>query len=261
MQEGKETAMIVREIMTTNLITVSPDDTLSHAATLLRQHQFHHLPVVRLAPGAGKNNSSASKRPLLLEGLLTSSDIDLAVELDKQHFSDEALEKPWQERRVLEVMHSPPLRVTPTTSVAAAAQILVERGLHCLPVVEYAATELPEGVESDGPPLLVGLLTRSDLLLALAHLTGSSEPGMQLILPLPPHDVTPLARMLMLAAELHIQVPSVLVVAHKEGVARVATVYMSTIYPAPLLRRLHEEGIEYRFAGSQLEGETYVAAR
>ena len=39
--------MIVREIMITRLITVTPDDTLSHAANLLRQHQFHHLPVVR----------------------------------------------------------------------------------------------------------------------------------------------------------------------------------------------------------------------
>lgn len=183
------------------------------------------------------------------------------MELDKQHFSDEALEKPWQERRVVEVMHLAPLCVTPTTSVAAAAQILVERGLHCLPVVEYAAPHLPEGVEADGPPLLVGLLTRSDLLLALAHLTGSAEPGMQLILPLPPHDGTPLARMLMLAAELHIQVPSVLAVAQKEGVPRVATVSISTIYPAPLLRRLHEEGIRYRFAGFQLEGEAYAAAR
>jgi acetoin utilization protein AcuB len=255
--------MIVREIMTTKLITVTPDDTLSHAATLLRQHQFHHLPVVReaQAPRAGTSSYAISHAPLQPEGLLTSADIDLAVELDKRHFSDQALEKPWQERRVVEVMHLAPLCVTPTTSVAAAAQILVERGLHCLPVVEYAASELSEGAEPDASPLLVGLVTRSDLLIALAHMTGSSEPGMQLILPLPPHDVTPLAKMLMLAAELHIRVTSVLTVEHKEGEERVATVYISTIYPAPLLRRLHEQGIKYRFAGFQLEGETHVATR
>ena len=39
--------MIVSEVMTTHLVTVLPDDSLSHAANLLRQHQFHHLPVVR----------------------------------------------------------------------------------------------------------------------------------------------------------------------------------------------------------------------
>ena len=264
MQEGEETAMIVREIMTTRLITVSPDDTLSHAATLLRQHQFHHLPVVRVAqaPGAGTNSSYVSKAPLLLEGLLTSNEIDMAVELERQASANNSVERPWQEQRVVEVMHRTPISVTPTTSVAAAAQILVERGLNCLPVVEHEAADLPsEDAEQDAPPLLVGLLTRSDLLVALAHMTGAFEPGMQLILPLPPHDVTPLAKMLMLAAELHIQVPSIVAVSQKEGVPRIATVHISTIYPAPLLKRLHEEGIQYRFAGLQLEGETHVAAR
>ena len=260
--KSEDMTMIVREVMTTSLITVTPDDTLSHAANLLRQHQFHHLPVIRVAhaPEAGKSSYTAPNARLLLEGLLTSYDIDMAVELVRQSSTNNTI--PWQEQRVVEVMHRTLLRVTPTTSVAAAAQILVERGLNCLPVVEYEAAELPsEDAEHDAPPLLVGLLTRSDLLIALAHMTGAFEPGMQLILPLPPHDVTPLAKMLMLAAELHIQVPSVVAVSQKEGVPRVATVYISTIYPAPLLRRLHEEGIQYRFAGLQLEGETHVAAR
>jgi CBS domain-containing protein len=39
--------MIVREVMTTGLVLVTPDNTLGHAANLLRQHQFHHLPVVQ----------------------------------------------------------------------------------------------------------------------------------------------------------------------------------------------------------------------
>ena len=38
--------MIVREVMTTKLITVAPDESLSHTAILFRQYQFHHLPVV-----------------------------------------------------------------------------------------------------------------------------------------------------------------------------------------------------------------------
>jgi acetoin utilization protein AcuB len=256
--------MIVREVMKTSLITVTPDDTLSHAANLLRQHQFHHLPVVRVAnaPEAGKSRYTAPNARLLLKGLLTSYDIDMAVELERQSSAHNTAERPWQEQRVVEVMHRTPISVTPNTGVAAAAQILVERGLNCLAVVEYEAAELPsEDAEQDAPPLLVGLLTRSDLLVALAHITGAFEPGMQLILPLPPHDVTPLAKMLMLAAELHIQVPSVVAVSQKEGVPRVATVYISTIYPAPLLKRLHEEGIQYRFAGFQLEGDAHVAAR
>jgi acetoin utilization protein AcuB len=255
--------MIVREVMITRLITVAPNDTLSHAATLLRQHQFHHLPVVQttMVPEVGKGGYKALNTRFLLEGLLTSYDIDLAVELERQSATHNTAEKPWQERRVVEVMHRTPICVTPSTSVAAAAQILVERGLNCLPVVEYESTEPPsENAAQDVPPLLVGLLTRSDLLIALAHFTGAFEPGVPLLLPLPPHDVMPLAKMLMLAAELHIQVPSVVAVSQKEGTPRVATVYLSTIYPAPLLKRLQEAGIQYRFGGSQLEGDTHVTA-
>jgi hypothetical protein len=38
-------------------------------------------------------------------------------------------------------------------------------------------------------------------------------------------------------------------------------VSISTIYPAPLLRRLQEAGIQYRFAGSQSEEDIHVTAR
>jgi acetoin utilization protein AcuB len=256
--------MIVREVMTSKLITVAPDDTLSHAANLLRQHQFHHLPVVRTAnaPETGKSSYTTQGKLLLLEGLLTSYDIDLAAGLGKQSSSADAQEEPWQERRVVEVMHRTPLRVSPTTSVAAAAQILLDRGLNCLPVVEYASSELPlQDVGPDIPPVLIGLLTRSDLLLALSRITGTFEPGVQLIIPLPPGDVTPLAKMLLLAAELRIQVSSVVAAPPQEGAPRVAVVHVNTIHPAPLLLRLREANIEYRFADSPLEGDTYVARR
>ncbi len=142
--------------MTTRLVTVKADDTLSHAANLLRQHQFHHLPVVRSGKKPGTPISEYFERNMLhlLEGLLTSQDIDLAAALAKQASSSALLRQPWQEKRVGEVMHRATMRVTPTTNVAAAAQILVERGLNCLPVVEY------ENLGDETQTVLVGLLTR-----------------------------------------------------------------------------------------------------
>ncbi len=95
--KSEEMTMIVREVMTTSLITVTPDDTLSHAANLLRQHQFHHLPVVRVAhaPEAGKSRYTAPNVRLLLEGLLTSYDIDMAVELARQSSVSRPLHRSW----------------------------------------------------------------------------------------------------------------------------------------------------------------------
>ncbi len=243
--------MIVSEVMTTKLITIMPDDTLSHAANLLRQYQFHHLPVVRTVPSLGGINAGQGKR-LVLEGLLTSQDIDIAAAVGTS--SSDILHRPWQERRVLEVMHRATMRVTPTTSVAAAAQILVERGLNCLPVVEYERPEQPLSGQPDETlpqPLLMGLLTRSDLLIALARSLGAFEPGMQLNIPLPMGDLTPLAKTLALAAELHIQVRSVLAAPLEGNVPLSATVRLGTIHPTPLLVRLQEEHIDYAYADAQ----------
>ena len=247
--------MIVKDIMTTKLVTVEPDDTLSHAANLLRQFQIHHLPVVRhvRVHEAQKTEHSAHKSLLVLQGLLTSQDIDLVVALDKQRSSGELLSRPWYEKHVGEVMHQASIRVTPVTSVGAAAQLLVERGLNSLPVVEYQQAE----GQQEAQAILVGLLTRSDLLLALARALGIFEPGMQLIVPLPLGDLTPLGQTLLLATELHVQVHSVMV-APQNNAPRVATLRLGTINPSPLLVRLHEANIPYTFADPLLEGDTHA---
>ncbi len=255
--------MIVKQIMTTELITVAPDDTLSHAANLLRQYQFHHLPVVRGGSGAATWHWPGDKKtPLLFEGLLTSQDIDIAVALERER-NESGTREPWQSRRVVEIMHRALIRVTPGTSVAAAALLLVERALNCLPVIQYEARdaqgeaeqgEQPAPAEDwqEGRPLLVGLLTRSDLLTALARSLGVFEPGMQLTLPLRHGNMQPLARALALASELHIQVRSVVAAPLQGTFPRSATLRLGTINPAPFLLRLQEEQIQYAFADQDI---------
>ncbi len=244
--------MIVKDIMTTKLVTIKADDTLSHAANLLRQYQFHHLPVVRSVKKPGASEYGERNIFPLLEGLLTSQDIDLAVALAKQDSSSASLHQPWQEKRVREVMHRATIRVTPTTNVAAAAQILVERGLNCLPVVEY------EDVEDEAQTVLVGLLTRSDLLMALARSMGAFEPGMELTIALPFGDLTPLARALLLAKELHVPVRSVMAAPLEGSVPKDATLRLGTINPSPLLVRLQEANIAYTYADPLMEGQSHA---
>lgn len=243
--------MIVRDIMTTRLITVAPDDTLAHAANLLRQHQFHHLPVVRTVYEDVEQGQRAGMRQRktthFLEGLLTAQDIDVAAALAQQPGTGEGSTANWTERRVAEVMHRALLRVTPTTTVAAAAQILVDRNLNYLPVVEYNSA----GEENNA--VLLGLVTRSDLLLALVRAMGSLEPGMQLDIALPLGDTTSLARTLELAAELGTKIRSIMAAPREDGIPRVATLRLGTINPAPLLMRLRKEGIQYSFGSPLIE--------
>lgn len=265
--------MIVKEIMTAELITVAPDDTLGHAANLLRQYQFHHLPVVRGGSGAASWHWPAEKTtPPVFEGLLTSQDIDMAVALEREG-GGTAGREPWQSRRVVEIMHRALIRVTPGTTVASAALLLVERNLNCLPVIQYEAKNTSRPAESvnvppasepaaegkstppedwqESQPVLVGLLTRSDLLTALARSLGVFEPGMQLVIPLRQGNMQPLARALALAGELHIAVRSVVAAPLQGTFPRVATLRLGTINPAPFLLRLQEEGIIYSFADQE----------
>jgi acetoin utilization protein AcuB len=256
----KDNEMIVSEVMTTEIVTVTPADSLSHVANLLRQHQFHHAPVVR---GTGSHNAwgvdrlTQSAKPLL-EGLITSQDIELAVAGEPNNAGGGS-QQPWQERRVVDVMQRSVLCVTPTTSITAAAKLLVERGINCLPVVEYGDSgNMEENSEGETLAYLVGLLTRSDLLLALARALGGFEPGMELLIPLHAGNLTPLANMLLLAANQHVAVQSVLVVPLKDGRPGVATVRLGTINPTPLLKRLQQAGIAYEFADFQSESGPYA---
>src|SRR5689334_3057457 len=110
--------MIVREMMTTQLVTVEPDDTVSHAAHLFRQYQFHHLPVVRMRRRPPPEASSSVSPPptLIFQGILNTHDIDMAVALGQQEATSHPLARPWQEWRVAEIMHRRDVWVTPTTS-------------------------------------------------------------------------------------------------------------------------------------------------
>ena len=239
--------MIVRDIMTTSLTTVAPDDTLSHATNLLRQRQVHQLPVTRTIAVTEPPHIEyqVHETAQLLEGMLTSQDVDLVVALARQDASSEVLHRSWQERHVVEVMHRAIIRVTPITSVAAASQLLVERGLNYLPVVEYRS------VNNETQPLLVGLVTRSDLLLALARSLGAFEPGMQLDIMLPLGSPAPLAEALRIAAELHVQVRSITAAPLTSPVPLTATLRIGTINPTMFLERLQEANIQYALANGE----------
>jgi len=240
-------------------VTVTPDDSLSHAANLLRQHQFDHLPVVKAIHESklqGQQHSIQVSLPAL-EGMITSYDIDLAATLDSENSLTND-KHPWQERRVAEVMNRSIIRVTPTTSVAAAAQMFVKQGLNCLPVVEYEESFITEpGAKHEERVFLVGLLTRSDLLIEFARTLGAFVPGINILIPLQLSNPTSLAKMLLLAAELHIKIESIIVAPPKKGVPHTATVRIGTINPAPLLVRLQQAGISYSFADFQLEVDTH----
>ncbi len=127
--------MHVRDKMTREVITISPDQSLRMARERLRKHGVRRLPVVR----DGK-----------LVGIVTDRDVRQAWASPATSLSTHELLYLLDRVTVGEVMTPQPLAVTPQTSLVEAARLLHNRKIGGLPVVE-------EGT-------VVGIITETDLL-------------------------------------------------------------------------------------------------
>jgi len=131
--------MLVGKRMTRNPKTVSPDDPLSVAAGILREHRFHHLPVVE----GGR-----------LVGILSDTDLrnaSYAAIPSEGEKGGAAGDRP-----VREAMRTEVWSVTPDDSVEDALLILSREKFGALPVLSGDR--------------LVGIITRADLLNAFVDL-------------------------------------------------------------------------------------------
>ncbi len=124
--------MLVGQIMTREVATISPDKQVGQALKLMQKRNIRHLPVV-------ENHR--------MVGWITSRDLRevlLASMLEKITVGD--------------VMVQAPITVTPDTSVEEAARLVVEHKIGGMPVVEGDR--------------LVGVLTMLDLISAFTAMLG-----------------------------------------------------------------------------------------
>lgn len=118
--------MNVKDLMSDQVISVSPEETVAVAARLMARHNVGALPV--------------RDRDGSLCGILTDRDVVTRCV---------ALERPMQQTSVARVMTSRVATVPPTASVDQAAAMLAKEQVRRLPVVEGRR--------------LVGMVTLSDL--------------------------------------------------------------------------------------------------
>ena len=102
----------ISSIMTKNVITLSPTDTLGQARHLLLTHKIHHLPVVQ----DGRR----------LVGMVTSWDM---FKLGK------SLEE-YQHMLVADVMTRHLATMEPDQHIGAAAEVFMEHLFHAVPIVD-----------------------------------------------------------------------------------------------------------------------------
>jgi CBS domain-containing protein len=125
----------VVEIMKEKVVSISADDTLRIVGEIMELGHVRHLPVVR----QGELVGVVSQRDLLRASL---SNVMGLPQDEKSRFLEGV--------RISEVMSAPPISVGPDLSVEAAAGVMAEKKIGCLPVV------------SDGK--LLGIVTDTDIL-------------------------------------------------------------------------------------------------
>ena len=140
--------MIVRDVMTTEIISVLKFESIMHVAKILSEKNISGLPVV------DKENR--------VIGIITQADILSVVGIRKEHtFRDllkHMLGDPLPERKmgdiVADIMASPAVTIKPGANIAEAAQMMDEKKIRRLAVV-------------DEKNVLIGIISRADILRAV----------------------------------------------------------------------------------------------
>ncbi len=165
--------MLIREVMKSNPITISPDIKLSDAYRILQEKHIRHLPVLEDEK---------------LIGLVTDRDLQFATsKLAKQSLELSA--------NIREVMSSPVETTQPSEPIEVAIQRMREFKIGCLPVLDNF--------------ILVGIVTVADLLNAMLILTGVHSPSGRIDIRLTDR-AGELARLTKLLAERKVNVHSIL---------------------------------------------------
>lgn len=124
----------VHKRMSAPPITVQADSSYQRALRLMDEHRLHHLPVIN---DAG-----------LLVGIVTERDLLLAT----AHYGTADVE-------VAEIMHKGALTASPEMTIAQAAQLMLQKRIGGLPVV-------------DAQQQVIGVITETDLLKAFVEMLG-----------------------------------------------------------------------------------------
>lgn len=142
--------MKVRELMSTDLITITPEQDLGIALALMHEFGIRRLPVLD-----GDTTT--------LTGLITIRDIRAAINAPFLREDDEKVIERLESIPVREVMSTDLVFIGPGATVGDAAREMVSHKIDGLPVVE---------LDPSGNATLVGVITAHDLLQHLADLEG-----------------------------------------------------------------------------------------
>jgi CBS domain-containing protein len=132
---------LVKDWMTRNVVTITPDTTLSEAHRLMTEKRVRRLPVM-------KNN--------LLVGIVTLGDVRGAEPSGATSLSIWEVNYLLSKLKIEEIMSRNLLTISSNATIGQAAELMLEQKVSGLPVV-------------DEKKQLVGIITESDIFRMVVH--------------------------------------------------------------------------------------------
>ncbi|GAU07850.1 CBS domain-containing protein [Desulfoplanes formicivorans] len=141
----------VKDVMSTEIITLKPEDTLKTARGIMHLARIRHVPIV-----------DHEKR---FCGLITHRDILLATVSKLAGIDRETQQEIDAGIPIKEVMRKDAQWISEETDITRAAEILLKNKYGCLPVVRKEH--------------LVGIITEADFIMLAIQLLNTREPDQQ----------------------------------------------------------------------------------
>jgi acetoin utilization protein AcuB len=220
--------LLVRDWMTGNLATLSPEASVAEALTLCRERRIRHIPILE-------------------EGRLVGVVSDRDLRDASPALGDPERARTLHEIRVGDVMTREVITVDPQDSIENAAQQMYELKIESLPVVT-------EGVVADGESTvaeeeLLGIVTSSDVMRALVTLAGLPEPGCRIEVRVP-NRAGILAEVAGKIRDLEVDIFDVLSDPDRRSGKRTLIFQLATVDPSSVMQSLATAGYEVSWVSS-----------
>jgi acetoin utilization protein AcuB len=149
--------MLVKDRMTLNPMTITPDTSFPEAFRIIHEKKIRHLPVI---DGQGK-----------LIGVVAQTDLLHASPSMATTLSVFEINYLLANLHIREIMSSPPITVSEDAPLEEAARVMVERKIGCLPVMR-------EGT-------LVGMITETDIFETFVEVLGGGDASLRVTVLVP----------------------------------------------------------------------------
>jgi len=153
-------ATLVREMMSTQVATLRPDDKVEHAADVLAEKNVGSLPVVddggRLVGILRDDDLIASEARVHVPTFINFLGLGMPFPGEMKHLEQEL--KKIAGATVRDVMQADPPTVSPDATLEDVATMMHDRGVNSIPVVDAKNT-------------VVGIVARADIVRFIARTT------------------------------------------------------------------------------------------